>query len=194
MASSCGCTKPSQDLPARRRSETMLNNRVDPARRSLLRGRLRSAPAPLRPPHASNDRVLEACTRCGACAAACPEGIIFAGNGGYPEVSFQTGECTFCGDCVGARPAPVFDLSQESPWFQVARIADTCFARMGIVCQSCRDACLTGAIIFTATRGRPSRPHVNADACTECGACVSHYPAGAVTVIPGDALETSDAA
>lgn len=194
MASSCGCTRPSQDLRARRRSETMLENRVDPARRSLLRGRLRPAPAPLRPPYARNDRVLEGCTRCGACAAACPEGIIVAGDGGYPEVSFQAGECTFCGDCAGACPVSVFDLSQESPWSQAAHIADTCFARMGIVCQSCRDACLTGAIIFTATRGRPSQPHVNTDACTGCGACVSPCPAGAVTVIPGEALETSDAA
>jgi ferredoxin-type protein NapF len=138
--------------------------------------------------------VLEACTRCGACAAACPEGIIAVGDGGYPEISFQSGECTFCGACADACKAGVFDLALAAPWFQTAQIADTCLARREIVCQSCRDACPTGAITFTVTRGRPSQPHVNNATCTGCGACVSPCPAGAVTVMPAEILEPSNVA
>jgi ferredoxin-type protein NapF len=138
--------------------------------------------------------VLEACVRCGACAAACPEGIIVTGDGGYPEISFQSGECTFCGACAEACDAAVFDLTQGAPWFQAAQIADTCLARREIVCQSCRDACPEGAITFTVTRGRPSQPHVNNAACTGCGACVSPCPAGAVTVISAQSWEASNVA
>ncbi|UEM20793.1 ferredoxin-type protein NapF [Skermanella mucosa] len=171
----------------------MRDTRIDPGRRSLLRGRLRRGPVPVRPPYASDARVLDACVRCGACADACPEGIVAAGDGGYPEVDFRNGECTFCGDCAEACPAPVFDLTQGAPWFQAAAIADTCFARMGIVCQSCRDACPTGAINFTIGFGGPSRPAVDTDACTGCGACVSPCPAGAVTVVSaGNHKEASD--
>ena len=164
----------------------MSEDRVDLGRRSLLRGRLQREVMPLRPPYASNDRVLSACVRCGACAAACPEDIIAAGDGGYPEVDFQNGECTFCGECANACPAPVFDLAQDVPWSQAAVIGDACFARKGIVCQSCRDACPAGAIFFTFGWGGPSRPQVDAAACTGCGACVSPCPAGAVTIVHTD--------
>jgi ferredoxin-type protein NapF len=172
----------------------MAGNGIDPGRRSLLKGRLQPAPAPIRPPYATNTRVLEACVRCGDCAAACPESIIVAGDGGYPEISFHSGECTFCVACAEACRVPVFDMTLATPWSQAAHIADTCLARRGVVCQSCRDACPEGVITFTVTRGRPSQPYVNTAACTGCGACVSPCPAGAVTVIPTENRETSNVA
>ena len=73
------------------------------SRASLLRGRLRGGPPPLRPPWAlAEPAFLEACTRCDACRAACPEGILVRGSGGFPLVDFQRGECTFCGRCAAA--------------------------------------------------------------------------------------------
>jgi len=135
---------------------------------------------------------MDACTRCGACAAACPEGIIVTGDGSYPEVNFQSGECTFCGTCIEACDTAVFDLTLAAPWFQMAQIADTCLARQEIVCQTCRDACPVGAITFTVTRGRPSQPYVNTAVCTGCGACVSPCPTGAVTVISAQSREASN--
>jgi len=51
--------------------------------------------------------IVDRCTRCGACAAACPETIITAGDGGFPAVDFHRGECTFCGACADACPVKI---------------------------------------------------------------------------------------
>ena len=160
----------------------MPKDQIDLGRRGLLRGRLRPEPAPLRPPYALNDHVLEACVRCGACAAACPESIIVAGDGGYPELDFQGGECTFCGACAEVCHVPVFDLALAVPWTQAAHIADTCLAMQAVVCQSCRDACPERAIGFRFVQGRPPQPFVETVSCTGCGACVSPCPTDAITV------------
>jgi ferredoxin-type protein NapF len=40
-------------------------------------------------------------------------------------------------------------------------------------------------------RGSPSQPHVENEACTGCGACVSPCPAGAMTVKPTGSREMS---
>ncbi|MBY0431309.1 MAG: 4Fe-4S binding protein, partial [Rhodospirillales bacterium] len=44
----------------------------DPVRRRFLTGRPAAAPPPPRPPWLIQDRLTDLCTRCGACATACP--------------------------------------------------------------------------------------------------------------------------
>ncbi|WP_435538946.1 ferredoxin-type protein NapF [Azospirillum sp. ST 5-10] len=156
---------------------------IDPGRRALLRGRPRAAPPPLRPPWAAETAVQERCTRCGACAAACPEGILAAGDGGFPTVDFRHGECTFCAACADACPAGVFGDRAAAPWALAATVGPGCLAGHGVVCQSCREICEPGAIAFPRS-GRPGRPVLDTDACTGCGACVAPCPAGAITVAP----------
>lgn len=155
---------------------------VDRGRRALLKGRPSDAgPAPARPPWARPD-FEEACTRCAACASACPEGILIRGDGGFPEVDFGRGACTFCAACREACPEPAFDPDLEPPWPLVAEIGPACLARAGVHCQACGDACGEAAIAFPPRLGGPPVPRLAAAACTGCGACLAACPAGAIAI------------
>ncbi len=158
---------------------------IDRSRRALLRGRLRDRGAPPRRPPWAVEGFEDACTRCGACADACPQGIIINGDGGFPEVDFThgQGECTFCAACVEACPEPAFDVERDPPWDVTARIGEACLARSGIHCQSCGEVCGYDAISFTLAVGLPPQPVVEPEACTGCGACVAVCPADAITAM-----------
>jgi len=154
-----------------------------------LRGRATPAAVPLRLPWILTDAFEEGCTRCGDCVAACPEGIVVRGDGGYPSVDFNRGSCTFCKACAEACPEPIFDLGLTPPWPFLARIDDRCLARRGVYCQSCGDPCDAHAIRFTQRPGRLPTPLVDALACTGCGACVAICPTNAIAVRPaGEAV------
>lgn len=154
---------------------------VDPVRRRLLGARVRPAETGLRPPWSRPDRFAELCTRCGDCAAACPEGIVVTGNG-FPAIDFGRGECTFCGACAQACPTGALDPAQPSPWTARARIGTPCVALHGVVCRSCQDACPEGAIRFRPRHGAVARPEIALASCTGCGACVAPCPADAIAV------------
>lgn len=154
-------------------------------RRRLLFGRA-AASDPLLPPWARPVYAFaKACTRCGDCAAACPTRIIDA-TGLFPVVDFARGECTFCGDCVRACPEPAYDRAAfddgARPWTLVATIGVSCLARANVVCRTCGDACADRAIRFPPMPGTVPVPHLDAAACTGCGACVGVCPANAITV------------
>ena len=177
------------------------DNRIDRSRRAFLRrplaglvekqdrkaGRREAdrAANPWRPPWAT--AVFEdACTRCGACLDACPEGILVIGDGGFPEVDITqgSGECTFCRECVKACPEPAFDdPDSTSPWDWVARIGAGCLAKNGIVCQTCGDVCDYDAIPFAPEESGPPVPWLKTDACTGCGACVAACPAQVISIV-----------
>ncbi|MBB3264597.1 ferredoxin-type protein NapF [Azospirillum sp. OGB3] len=163
----------------------MVDESVDLGRRGFLRGRRRAEPAPLRPPWSRMDRFTDLCTRCGACADSCPEGIVRRGDGGFPEIDFRQGECSFCGACADSCPEPVFDRTAARPWTLAARIGPSCLAINRVVCRSCRDACPESAIRFALAPGGVAVPTVEDGACTGCGACLAACPADAVTLHPG---------
>jgi len=159
---------------------------VDHGRRALLRGRAGAA-APIRPPWTDEARLTDACTRCGACLSACPEGILKAGAGGLPAVDFHagSGECTFCRACVDACPEPVFEPERDPPWrVRAAVVESRCLPHAGVHCEACRDACPEGAIRFAPRLGGPPTPSVLTDRCTGCGACAGVCPEGAVALAP----------
>jgi ferredoxin-type protein NapF len=140
---------------------------------------------PWRPPWAA-DVFEDACTRCGACLEACPEGILVNGDGGFPEVDITqgSGECTFCRACVDACPEPAFDDPDTTrPWDWVARIEAGCLATNGIACQTCGDACDYDAIPFAPEESGPPVPWLKADSCTGCGACVAACPAQVIKLV-----------
>ena len=164
----------------------------DRARRAFLRGAFLAGgadatPEPLRPPWTDDGRVLDACTRCGDCLRACPEGILIAGDGGFPEVDFGAGSgtCTFCGACAGACRAEVFEPARNPAWTVTAVISEQrCLAVAGVHCETCRDACGEAAVRFRPRLGGPPRPELEPDRCTGCGVCAGTCPADAITLQP----------
>ena len=154
---------------------------IDTSRRAFLRGGARR-PDPVRPPWALAGLLTDLCTRCGRCEAACPEGIVATGDGGFPEIDFTRAECSFCGACAEACPAGLFAPRDLAPWHLRVTVAEGCIART-VVCRSCADACPERALSFPRVVGGGA-PTVNAAACTGCGACVSACPVRAVSITP----------
>lgn len=153
----------------------------DARRRGFLRGR--GARRPIRPPWALAEAAfVDRCTRCHACVERCPEQVLVAADGGFPEFDPGRGGCTFCGDCVDACGPAVLDRPAGArPWDLRATISEDCFGAHGIVCQSCRDDCEAGALQF-APGGRPAAPRLDLERCTGCGACVASCPGHAITL------------
>lgn len=152
------------------------------SRAQFLRGDFKGKRHPIRPPWAlSESAFTEACTRCGDCLTACPQGILIRARGGFPEVVFRYGECTFCAACVESCPTAALAAEPGcSPWSLKASITERCLAFNGVVCVSCAEACEPEAIVFEPAVGAVSRPKLKVDSCTGCGACSSPCPVDAV--------------
>ena len=160
---------------------------MDYNRRSFLTGYAAHGP-PIRPPWSRDRSVLEACTGCGDCAKACPNGIISIGAGRLPELVLDRHECTFCAECVRACPEEVFD-TDTTAFEHVVKFDADCLPRAGIDCRACQDACPEAAIRFRPRLGGPPLPELEDATCTGCGACLSVCPVDAI----GVALSTEEA-
>jgi len=157
---------------------------MDMSRRGFLRGRSKAATAPLRPPWALAEAAfIEACTRCGVCVEKCPTGILVGGNGSFPVVDFQRGECDFCGECLAAcGDHALLKIEAAPPWHIAPVIAASCIAQQNVVCRSCGDYCPPQALRFRPRIGSAAVPELDAAVCTGCGACVAVCPAQAITI------------
>jgi len=157
-----------------------MSQSINQSRRNLFSRRKSNV---TRPPWSKTDQEFtDNCTRCDKCITACETQIIKRGEGGFPEIDFNLGECTFCQLCVDVCPEPVFDLAQSLPWSIRASIKDSCLTYEGVWCQSCKDACDPRAIRFVMAVGQVPKPLIDTDACTGCGACVSPCPSNAIQI------------
>ncbi len=156
---------------------------INSQRRQLLRGRF-NRPGVIRPPWSIDEAAfVDGCTRCGHCAQQCPEQILQMGSGGFPEVNFSLGECTFCADCVSACEASVFYSTLQVPWKNQAKIDNSCLVQQSVVCRSCAEQCEPEAIRFQLRLGGVAMPEIDLSRCNGCGACVSVCPTRAITVV-----------
>lgn len=170
---------------------------TDLKRRAFLRGKIsRQDINTIRPPWTIKASLfIDTCTRCDKCITACPEKIIFRGDGGYPEINFQQGECTFCAKCVDACETSAFInlpankkidslIEIEKPWELHISFDKSCLSLNAVVCRACADNCDEQAINFQLKIGGISEPQFLQNDCTGCGACISVCPVRAVKIKP----------
>jgi ferredoxin-type protein NapF len=157
------------------------------SRMQFLRGDFKNARPVRRPPWAWEETLfIRHCTRCGECVRHCPEGVLVTGWGGYPQVDFARGGCTFCAECVAACAPHALahrtDHDMRVPWELKARPGEGCLARRRIVCRTCGEHCEAGAIRFRIVDASIARPEVVQDLCTGCGACYAVCPVRAIDI------------
>lgn len=151
------------------------------SRRAILKANFRSHQQPVRLPWVRGEtEFVDACSRCDVCISACPEKIIIKGDGGFPEINFNRGECTFCADCIKSCSEDLFNSIDENPWTLKAHISDGCLSLKNVVCIICKEQCETEAISFVPQVGSVSQPILDIEKCTGCGACVKACPGQAI--------------
>ncbi len=151
------------------------------SRKQFLRGDYRGRRTVMRPPWAlTEDDFVDQCTRCGDCLKACPEKIITVGQGGFPQVDFSKGECSFCQECHKVCTASAFLPLQQRPWSYQIEFNERCLSKNGVICVTCAEQCETEAIHFVHRVGSVPQPQVSASLCTACGACYRPCPVGAI--------------
>lgn len=153
-------------------------------RSALLRGNFKEPPPPLRPPGAIPPLAfMDACTRCDGCIRVCPTQVLVAGSGGFPQLDFARGNCTFCSRCVAAcTDGALAHDGAAAPWGLIASTSVACLSAQGVTCRVCGDLCEQRAISFRLAVGGIATPVIDPTACNGCGACVAPCPVGAVSV------------
>lgn len=162
----------------------------NPSRRSLFK---RKTANEIRLPWVISESIfVDNCTQCEACISQCETHIISKDAKGFPRIDFKQDECTFCNKCIDACNEPLFiekpQREKSPPWDGEINISTQCLAENNIYCQSCRDVCDTNAITFsyinssTNTPKSIPTPTLSLSDCTQCGACISTCPQGAISL------------
>ena len=138
----------------------------------------------LRPPGAIPDDAsfLETCTRCHACADACPFGIIhilgpLAGEGeGTPVLKLTQDPCHWCStmDCIHACPSGALSIPEDGKTPPIGKVwldREQCLNAEDMYCDTCVMYCPSD--VRAITMGERF-PELDESACVGCGLCVFH--------------------
>jgi ferredoxin-type protein NapF len=117
--------------------------------------------------------------------------VITRGSGGFPEVHFAAGECTFCGKCAEVCKPRALDSGITPPWDLRAAITTACLALNRVICRTCGESCEAGAIRFRLAPGGVAQPVVDTTSCNGCGHCVAGCPVNAIVVRGRNPEETT---
>lgn len=152
----------------------------------------RPLPPLFRPPSAINEeQFLAGCTRCNACADACPHQAIVQASTPHrpdqantPVIYADQQPCLMCEDfpCIAACEPQVLKPQIPKSMGTASITQHLCLAYHGTDCDVCLRQCpVAGAI--TAINGRPV---VNEEVCSGCGVCrfVCPAPENAVLLMP----------
>ena len=137
----------------------------------------------VRPPGALPEAALAAaCTRCGACASACPtQVIVMLGQdagiaAGTPVLDLASRACAMCADMPCATACPTGALAVPEHGWAAVRLAQLlvdssrCITYRDVECGVCARACPVGpAALVIDERGHPRL----GAACTGCGTCIA---------------------
>lgn len=165
---------------------------LDPEMRATERRGVDESVFPLlRPPGAVSEAAfLEACTRCGDCAQACPHEAIRPATerlreaAGTPVVDPIAAPCLMCEDLPCIASCETGALRPEAPAaLGSARVQPLdCLNRLSSTCSVCVERCpVPGAMAFAG-----DVPAVNEALCTGCGVCqhVCPSPRNAILMLP----------
>lgn len=140
----------------------------------------------VRPPGAiAESNFLETCTRCHACAEACPFDIIqilgpLAGSSeGTPVLQLKQDPCHWCGtmDCIRACPSDALLMPEDEKVLPLGKAWLTesqCLNADGLYCDACVMFCPSD--VQAITMGDPF-PIISQDQCVGCGLCIFHCEA-----------------
>jgi MauM/NapG family ferredoxin protein len=187
-----GVAPASQSITKDGRSLPSVISWLDPEMRATERRGVEGDAFPLlRPPGAVSEHAfLEACTRCGDCARACPHDAIRAAPerlrdaGGTPVIDPVAAPCQMCEDLPCITSCETGALRSEAPAaLGSARVQPLdCLNRLSSTCNACIEHCpVPGALAFAG-----DVPAVNESLCTGCGICqhVCPAPQNAILMLP----------
>jgi len=164
------------------------------SRRDLF-NRLRNETTPSRPPFSLPEATfVEVCTGCNDCITSCHKKILVRGRGGYPQVDFSGGSCTFCAACADACKVGAFYKTRDpdQAWHLRAVIGQGCLEYKGISCRACESWCEPRAIRFRPALGGRSDILLDQSLCTGCGACVAPCPQDAIAIAAPEKNDTKN--
>jgi ferredoxin-type protein NapG len=179
------------DLSRRALLGRMATKALDVAADAAQREVDRRFPPQRRPPGAAPEAAfLAECTRCGACAEACPHDAIHhfdegsEGLAGTPVLVPDRRPCHQCEGfpCAAACPEPALQVPETATWsLGRARIVELrCIAWKGPECGACVDACPPAA---PALRLERWRPHLDSEVCVGCGLCIERCPTSPRSIV-----------